>query len=270
MVLCFSRLAMRECHLMRIGWLLTTTFAVCLCAEVVLTNDTVLKLVRAGIGEDTIIGMVNQQPGVYALSTADLAALKRAGITEKVIAAMLVRNLAPSSTIFPNNAPSVQPSLSTANSTRSSSDDGISVYVTDSQSWEMRGGWGVRGNSETWGGSGYQSGSAPQTAEMIKTLNQRCPQLTVTNNTQKADFAVLLEHQGGKGYLRRHNKIAVFNRDGDDIFSDSTRALGNSVKDACEAILRQAPHRPSTAHVGTATQAMTNSLVQTPVIASEP
>jgi len=64
----------------------------CLCAEVVLTNDTVLKLVRARIGEDSIIGMVNQQPGVYALSADDLAALKRAGVTEKVIAAMLVRN----------------------------------------------------------------------------------------------------------------------------------------------------------------------------------
>jgi hypothetical protein len=80
---------------MRNGWLLLTTFAIGLSAEVVLTNDTVLKLFKAGIGEDSIVGMVNQQPGIYALSTDDLAALKKAGVTQKIIAAMLVRNGAP-------------------------------------------------------------------------------------------------------------------------------------------------------------------------------
>jgi len=77
---------------MRSGWLLATTFAMCLCAEVVLTNDTVLKLVRAGIGEDSIIEMISQQPGVYALSASELAALKKAGATDKIMAAMLARN----------------------------------------------------------------------------------------------------------------------------------------------------------------------------------
>src|ERR1700730_17853284 len=80
---------------MRNGWLLLATFAVCLRAEVVLTNDTVLKLFKARIGEDSIVGMVNQQPGIYALSTDDLVALKKAGVTQKIIAAMLVRNGAP-------------------------------------------------------------------------------------------------------------------------------------------------------------------------------
>lgn len=45
-----------------------------------------------------------------------------------------------------------------------------------------------------------------------------------------------LDHEGGKGLIRHRNKIAVFNKDGDAIFSDSTRELGNSVKDACAAI----------------------------------
>jgi len=37
--------------------------------------------------------------------------------------------------------------------------------------------------------------------------------------------------------LSHHNKIAVFNHDGDVIFSNSTRELGNAVKDACQAML---------------------------------
>jgi len=117
------------------------------------------------------------------------------------------------------------------------------VYITDSQSWETRGGWGVSGTRNADGsgsiaGGGYEAGGArPQTAEIIKTFNQRCPEVIVTSNPQKAQFAITLDHEGGKGYLRHRNKIAVFNRDGDVIFSDSTRELGNSVKDACKAIL---------------------------------
>lgn len=34
--------------------------------------------------------------------------------------------------------------------------------------------------------------------------------------------------------LSHRNKVAVFNRDGDDIFNDSTRELGNSVKDVAK------------------------------------
>ena len=111
----------------------------------------------------------------------------------------------------------------------------IRLYVADSQSWEMSGGWGAANGA----GGGHESGGArPQTAEIIKTFNQRCPEYTVTNNKDRANYAVILDHEGGKGLLRHRNKTAVFNRDGDVIFSDSTRELGNSVKDACAAITK--------------------------------
>jgi hypothetical protein len=113
------------------------------------------------------------------------------------------------------------------------SDGKIRIYVADSQSWEMSGGWGAANGT----GGGHESGGArPQTAEIIKTFNQRCPEYTITNNKDRANYAAILDHEGGKGALRHRNKIAVFNRDGDAIFSDSTRELGNSVKDACTAI----------------------------------
>jgi hypothetical protein len=122
----------------------------------------------------------------------------------------------------------------------------VRVYVTDSQSWEIRGGWGLSGSrnngSGSVSGSGFESGGArPQTAEIIKTFNQRCPKITITNNVQRADFAVTLDHEGGKGLLAHRNKIVVFNREGDAIFSDSTRELGSSVTDACQAILSLRP-----------------------------
>jgi len=113
------------------------------------------------------------------------------------------------------------------------SDGKIRIYVSDSQSWEMSGAWGASNGS----GGGRESGGArPQTAEIIKTFNQRCPEYTVTNNKERANYAAILDHEGGKGALHRRNKVVVFNRDGDAVFSDSTRELGNSVKDACAAI----------------------------------
>jgi len=113
------------------------------------------------------------------------------------------------------------------------SDGKVRVYIADSQSWQVTGGWGVSNGS----GGGHQSGGArPQTAEIFKTFSERCPKLTTTNNKEKANYAVILDHEGGKGLLAHRNKVVVFNRDGDTIFSASTRSLGNSVKDACEAI----------------------------------
>jgi hypothetical protein len=40
------------------------------------------------------------------------------------------------------------------------------------------------------------------------------------------------------GLLAHRNKIAVFTRGGDDIFSNSTRELGNAVKDACVVMMK--------------------------------
>jgi len=60
--------------------------------------------------------------------------------------------------------------------------------------------------------------------------------LTVTIRKEKANYVILLDHEGGKGIVRKDNKVAVFNEEGDAIFSGSTRSLGNSIKDVCKAI----------------------------------
>ena len=108
------------------------------------------------------------------------------------------------------------------------------VLVSDSQSWSISGGFG--GSSGGFGGA-VHGGARPQTAEVIKTFGKKCRGVTVTMNKQTADFVVLFDHEGGKGWARKDNKIAVFNRVGDAIYSASTRSLGNSVEGACKAIM---------------------------------
>jgi hypothetical protein len=110
------------------------------------------------------------------------------------------------------------------------------VFITDSQSWSIAGASG--GGGGAYGGS-MSGGARPQTAEIIKTFGQRCPQVTINNIQAKTDYIVLLDHEGGKGALRHKNKVAVFARvSGDSIVSKSTLSLGGSVQDACEAIVK--------------------------------
>jgi hypothetical protein len=57
-----------------------------------LTNDSIVKLVAAGLGEDTIVTIVERQTGNYSLNADNIIALKKAGVSEKVITAMLKRS----------------------------------------------------------------------------------------------------------------------------------------------------------------------------------
>lgn len=54
-----------------------------------LTNDMVVALVKAGLGEDAVIAKVKASASHYALATDDLIALKKNGVPGPVIAAMI-------------------------------------------------------------------------------------------------------------------------------------------------------------------------------------
>jgi hypothetical protein len=55
----------------------------------------------------------------------------------------------------------------------------------------------------------------------------------------KADYVILFDREGGKGYPRKRDKIAVFKKEGDVLYSESTRSVGNAVQDSCSAIQQQ-------------------------------
>ena len=101
----------------------------------------------------------------------------------------------------------------------------------------MPGGFGA--NVETPFGS-HSGGARPQTVELIKTFGERCHTVTVTIDRNKADYVIMFDREGGKGYAHKRDKIAVFKKDGDILYSGSTHSLGNAVKGACLAIERTA------------------------------
>lgn len=103
---------------------------------------------------------------------------------------------------------------------------GPKVYVTESNSWESSG--------SAYGA--FSGGARPQTVEVIKTFGQRCPSVTVTIDKGKADYVVLFNRDGGKDYLRRRDKIAIFMKNGDVLYAGSTRSVGSAIHDSCSAI----------------------------------
>ena len=64
-------------------------------AQEPLTNASVEKMTKAGLGDGVIVSMVQNQPGKYDLSPDAIIALKSEGVSEKVLAAMAAKYAAP-------------------------------------------------------------------------------------------------------------------------------------------------------------------------------
>ncbi len=69
----------------------TTNQVAVLGDPAVMNNDSVRRMVRAGLGTELILQTVNTQPGRYQLDADSVIALKEAGVPERVISAMMNR-----------------------------------------------------------------------------------------------------------------------------------------------------------------------------------
>jgi hypothetical protein len=79
-----------------------------LVAQQALNNDAVVKLVKAGLSDDLIVSTITAQPGTYDTSTDGLIALKSAGVSDKVVAAIVAKASAPAA-VAPSPASSAAP-----------------------------------------------------------------------------------------------------------------------------------------------------------------
>lgn len=117
-------------------------------------------------------------------------------------------------------------------------DNSIRVYVTDSESWAARGGWtGQKSATPTVSETPKEAAAiAGEVDKLTTAVNEHCPEVLITSDITKAGFAVTLDREG-KNRMSERNKIVVFNRGGDDIYSADTRGLGDSLDEACKAIV---------------------------------
>ena len=70
---------------------LSIVFLSSLSAQEVLNNDSIVKLVKAGMSEEIVLNMVKTQPAKFELGADEVLALKTGGVSEKIISAMILR-----------------------------------------------------------------------------------------------------------------------------------------------------------------------------------
>jgi hypothetical protein len=57
----------------------------------VLTNDSIVRMVKAGLSENVILEMIKSNPGNYSLTSNSLIQLKQQGVTDKMLSAMMAK-----------------------------------------------------------------------------------------------------------------------------------------------------------------------------------
>lgn len=66
--------------------------SVTLLAQEALTNEGVLKLVKAGLSEDLVVSAILDQPSSFVLGANEMVMLKEGGVPEKIIRAMMAKS----------------------------------------------------------------------------------------------------------------------------------------------------------------------------------
>jgi hypothetical protein len=202
--------------------------AVCttVLAQQALNNDSVMKMVKAGLSDDVVVATINSSPGQYATTPDDLIALKQAGVSDKVIGAMVAKgSTSQASGQSGNGAASPAPAQPSSISqgpespNPASSDSRPRVYL------------------ESASKGGNRNAERDQSMEMSKDFESDCSGIRVTINQQAADYTVLLNHIE-YGLLVRDNQIQIANKDGDLISKTKEGgSIRGDVKKACSIIL---------------------------------
>jgi curli biogenesis system outer membrane secretion channel CsgG len=110
----------------------------------VMNNDSVIKLIQAGLSEDFIVSTINASPGEYDTSVDGLIALKGAGVGEKMLAVIMAKAASAVSA-----APSVAAAAPVSNTASSDSRPRIAILEIPAAAGAYNGwrGWyGERAN----------------------------------------------------------------------------------------------------------------------------
>jgi len=107
-------------------------FCLAVAAQQAMNNDSIVKMVKAGLSDDLIVTTINASPGTYDTSADGIIALKTAGVSDKVVAAMVARAATPPA---PPAAPPPPPAPVTP--VRPPGIDDVGVYFQDrSGAWQ--------------------------------------------------------------------------------------------------------------------------------------
>jgi hypothetical protein len=259
---------------MRKSFLALVFLVICpfLVAQQTLNNEAIIKLVKVGLSDDLIVSTINAQTGSYDTSTDGLIALKGAGVSDRVVSAMVAKAAAPApvqAPAIPLASPAaVPPPVPQAIAVQPpapppppppppfhSTDGKIRIYVTDHPIFESNGIAQASGNRH--GGSAAaashtQSGDDPRVVEVEADMRKVCPaHIVPSNNPDRSDLVLVFRRRGGErssmfafGGLTglalsagaKVDGASLFQADGDMVYATKKSTVENAIKDVCDHI----------------------------------
>jgi hypothetical protein len=106
-------------------------FNTALHAQTALTNDSIVKMTKAGLAEDVVLNMITTQPSQFSVTPDEIIALKTGGVSDKVITAMVTKGQ-PDKGDKAAAGPAAPPSAAAADTTAALE---IGVYVKKKDAW---------------------------------------------------------------------------------------------------------------------------------------
>jgi hypothetical protein len=87
-----------------------------------------------------------------------------------------------------------------------------------------------------------RKGTSPENIEVMKAFQKECPGVAITGTREKADYIVRFDRESPSPATPfvKGNKVAVFDRKDDLVYSGSARYLAGAVKGTCSALLKHA------------------------------
>jgi hypothetical protein len=210
-------------------------FSADLGGQTALNNESVAKLIKAGLSDDLIVSIVNATPGTYDVSTDGLIALKVAGAADKVVSAIVLKS-SPPTTVAQGSVPpfaSIAEPVAPGKLTQSI---GAPVTQEPTQLAAAETATKPRVFLQSASKGPNRNAARDQSMEMSKDLEKDCPAVRVTINPQMADYTIALNHIEA-GFVR-DNQIQVANKDG-DLLSKTKEggSIAGGMKKACALIL---------------------------------
>jgi hypothetical protein len=204
-------------------------------AQTAFDNNSVIKLIKAGLSDELIVSTVNAVPGIYDTSADGLIALKTGGASDNVVSAIVLKASSarlPTQASDPPPAPTAEP--------LSSEKQGQSLAPVQDRAQQPSASPQTSSQPRVFLQSASKgpnrNAARDQSMEMSKDLEKNCPGLKVTINQQMADYTIVLNHiEAG---FARDNQIQVANRDG-DLLSKTKEggSIAGGMKKACALIL---------------------------------
>jgi hypothetical protein len=235
-------------------------FCPLLVAQQTLNNDSVIKLVKAGLSEDLIVSSVNASPGSYDTSANGLIALKQAGASDKVVSAIVLKTSAPAPATMAQVTGAAAQAPPPPPPPFHSTDGKVRIYVTDHPMFESTGiatASGNRHGASAGAATHTQAGDDPRTVELQADIAKLCPaNIIASNNPDRADYVLVFRRRGGErssmfamgglaglalSAAAKVDGASLFLANGDMVFATKQNSVEKSIRETCAHIPAAAP-----------------------------